>query len=67
MTPFSKNFLWGTATASHQVEGAWNEDGKGPSLWDVYGHTPGKIKDGSNADVACDQYHLYAQDVALMK
>ncbi|MDX2226580.1 MAG: family 1 glycosylhydrolase, partial [Verrucomicrobiae bacterium] len=47
--------------------GAWNEDGKGPSLWDVYGHTPGKIKDGSNADVACDQYHLYAQDVALMK
>jgi beta-glucosidase len=64
---FPKGFYWGVATAAYQVEGAWNEDGKGPSIWDTYAHTPGKIKNGDTADVANDQYHRYKEDVALMK
>jgi len=49
------------------VEGSWNIDGKGESIWDRNAHTPGKIKDGSNGDVACDQYHRYQEDIAIMK
>jgi beta-glucosidase len=64
---FPKDFLWGTATSSFQVEGAWNIDGKGESIWDRAAHTPGKIHDGTNADVACDQYHRYKEDIAIMK
>ena len=64
---FPKNFYWGAATASYQVEGAWNEDGKGESIWDRYSHTPGKIKDASTGDVACDSYHRYKEDIALLK
>jgi beta-glucosidase len=64
---FPKDFLWGTATSSYQVEGAWNADGKGESIWDRAAHTPGKIKDGLNGDVACDQYHRYKEDIAIMK
>src|SRR5579859_7543225 len=64
---FPDGFLWGTATAAFQVEGAWNEDGKGESIWDRFTHTPGKVKGGTNADVACDQYHLYAQDMKMAK
>jgi beta-glucosidase len=64
---FPKDFLWGTATSSYQVEGAWNTDGKGESIWDRAAHTPGKIRDGSNGDVACDQYHRYKEDIAIMK
>jgi len=64
---FPAGFLWGTATASYQVEGAWNEDGKGESIWDRYAHTEGKIINGDTGDVACDQYHRYREDVALMK
>ena len=64
---FPEGFLWGTATAAYQVEGAWNEDGKGESIWDRFTHTPGKVKGGTTGDVACDQYHLYAQDIALAK
>jgi beta-glucosidase len=63
---FPKGFLWGTATASYQIEGAADEDGKGKSIWDTYSHTPGKIKDGSTGDVACDHYHRYRDDVKLM-
>src|SRR5262245_54956676 len=62
-----KGFYWGTATSSYQIEGAWNEDGKGPSIWDTYAHTPGKIKNGDTGDVANDHYHRYKEDVALMK
>jgi beta-glucosidase len=64
---FPKGFYWGTATAAYQVEGAWNEDGKGPSIWDTFAHTPGKIKNGDTGDVAIDHYHRYKEDVALMK
>src|SRR4029453_1616537 len=64
---FPKDFFWGTATSAYQIEGAWNEDGKGPSIWDTYAHTPGKIRDGSTGDVANDHYHRYKEDVALMQ
>jgi beta-glucosidase len=64
---FPKDFLWGTATSAYQVEGAVHEDGRGPSIWDTFSHTPGKIRDGSNADVSTDHYHRYKEDVALMK
>ncbi len=64
---YPPNFLWGSATASYQVEGAWNEDGKGKSIWDRFSHTPGKIEDRSTGDVACDHYHRYQEDIALMR
>lgn len=64
---FPKDFIFGTATASYQIEGAWNEDGKGESIWDRYTHTPGKHKSGDTGDVACDHYHRYQEDVDLMK
>ena len=64
---FPPDFLWGAATAAYQVEGAWNADGKGPSIWDTFAHTPGRIKNNDNGDVACDSYHRYPEDVALVK
>jgi beta-glucosidase len=64
---FPKDFLWGTATSCVQVEGAWNADGKGESIWDRFAHTLGKVKGGGTPEVACDQYHLYKDDIALMK
>jgi len=64
---FPKGFLWGSATASYQVEGAVKEDGRGPSIWDTFSHTPGKVNSDSNGDVADDHYHRYKQDVQLMK
>lgn len=64
---FPRGFLWGTATASYQVEGAWQSDGKGESIWDRFCHTPGRIRNGSNGDRACDSYHRFAEDVALQK
>jgi beta-glucosidase len=67
MAWFPKGFHWGTATASHQIEGGWQEDGKGESIWDRFGHTPGKIRNGQRADVACDSYHRFQDDIALMR
>src|SRR6266508_1085108 len=64
---FPKGFLWGSATASYQVEGAVNEDGRGPSIWDTFSHTPGKVVNNANGDVADDHYHHYKEDVQLMK
>lgn len=64
---FPENFFWGTATAAYQVEGAWNAAGKGESIWDRFAHTAGKIKGAGTGDAACDQYHRYKEDIALMK
>ena len=64
---FSRDFVFGAAAAAYQIEGAWNADGKGPSVWDAFTHTRGKIKTGETADIACDHYHRYKQDVAIMK
>jgi beta-glucosidase len=64
---FPKGFLWGTATASYQVEGAAAEDGRAPSVWDTFSHTPGKVAHNANGDVADDHYHRYKEDVQLMK
>lgn len=63
---FRDDFLWGTATAAYQIEGSWDVDGKGPSIWDTFTHTPGKILDGATGDIACDHYVRFADDVALM-
>ncbi len=64
---FPRGFLWGTATASYQVEGAVKEDGRGPSVWDTFSHTPGKVVNDANGDVADDHYHRFKEDVQLMK
>ena len=64
---FPKDFLWGMATASYQIEGAWDEDGKGESIWDRYTHTVGKIKGAATGDIACDSYHRYREDIAILK
>jgi len=64
---FPKNFTWGVATAATQIEGAWNEDGKGETIWDRFSHTPGKTANGDSPDVACDHYHLYPADIEQMK
>ena len=64
---FPKDFVWGAATAAYQVEGAANEDGRGPSVWDMFCRRPGKVWDGQTGEVACDHYHRYREDVALMK
>ena len=64
---FGTDFQWGVATAAYQIEGAWNEDGKGPSVWDTFSHRKRKVKDGSNGDVACDFYHRYESDLALLR
>lgn len=64
---FPSNFIWGAATASYQIEGAWDADGKGESIWDRFSHTPGKITHGDTGDIACDHYHRYREDIALMR
>jgi beta-glucosidase len=62
-----EGFRWGVATAAYQVEGAADEDGRGPSVWDVFSRTPGRVRDGHTGDVACDHYHRWPEDVALMR
>jgi len=64
---FPSDFLWGIATASYQVEGAWNEDGKGESIWDRYTHQVGHIRGGATGDIACDHYHRYPEDIAIIR
>src|ERR1700734_3654737 len=63
---FPDGFVWGSATAAYQIEGAADIDGKGPSVWDTFSHTPGNVRGGDTGDVACDSYHRYREDVALM-
>ncbi len=64
---FKNDFVWGAATASYQIEGAWNEDGKGLNIWDVYSQNPNKIYENHNGNTACNHYHLYKEDVQIMK
>jgi len=64
---FPDGFLWGTATAAYQIEGAVKVDGRGESIWDTFSHIPGKVRDNANGDVADDHYHHYKGDVGLMK
>ena len=59
--------MWGTATSAYQIEGAVNEDGRGRSIWDTFAHTPGKIEDNTNGDLANDHYHRYKEDIGLIR
>jgi beta-glucosidase len=67
MIRFPDGFAWGVATASYQIEGAVAEDGRKPSIWDTFSHTPGKVQDGDTGDVACDHYHRWESDIELMR
>ena len=67
MANFPQDFIWGAATSSYQIEGAAHEDGRGPSIWDTFCQTPGKVANGDTGDVANDHYHRYLEDIALMK
>ena len=64
---FPKEFNWGASTSAYQIEGAWDREGKGQSIWDTFSHTPGKVHGGDTGDMACNHYDLYKRDVALMK
>ncbi|MBK7450040.1 MAG: beta-glucosidase [Anaerolineales bacterium] len=64
---FPGDFVWGAATASYQIEGGWNEDGRGESIWDRFSHTPGKVLNGDTGDVACDHYHHWEDDLKMIK
>jgi beta-glucosidase/6-phospho-beta-glucosidase/beta-galactosidase len=64
---FPEGFVWGAATSSYQIEGAWSEDGKGERVWDALCHTNNVIRDGDTGDIACDHYQRYKEDVQLMK
>src|SRR3954463_3723700 len=63
---FPPDFVWGSATAAYQIEGAVSEDGRKPSIWDTFSRTPGKVLGGDTGDVACDHYHPVGEDLALM-
>jgi len=64
---FPDGFRWGAATSAYQIEGAVDEDGRSPSIWDVQSHTPGRTRDGHTGDVAVDHYHRFREDVGLMR
>jgi beta-glucosidase len=64
---FPPGFVWGAATASYQIEGAAGEDGRGVSIWDRFSATPGKVRNGDSGAIACDFFHRYVDDVALMR
>jgi beta-glucosidase len=63
---FPPDFVWGASTSSYQIEGAVNEDGRGKSIWDVFSHTPGRVKNGNTGDIACDHYHRWRDDIDLL-
>lgn len=67
MNRFPKDFIFGTATSSYQIEGAYQEDGRSLSIWDVFSRTPGKVSNMDNGDIACDHYHLYEKDIEILK
>lgn len=67
MSKFSRDFIFGSATSSYQIEGAYKEDGRGLSIWDTFSRTPGKVTNMDNGDVACDHYHLYEKDIEILK
>ena len=67
MTAFPKEFVWGAATAAYQIEGAWQADGRGESIWDRFSHTPGRVLNDDTGDIACDHYHRFREDVALLR
>jgi beta-glucosidase/6-phospho-beta-glucosidase/beta-galactosidase len=64
---FPESFIWGASTSAYQIEGAWNEDGKGKSIWDVFSHLPGHVYKDENGDIASDHYHRWHDDVDLIK
>ncbi|MFI7382681.1 GH1 family beta-glucosidase [Streptomyces sp. NPDC049813] len=66
LAAFPHDFLWGTATSAYQIEGAVAEDGRSPSIWDTFSHTPGKVDNDDHGDIACDHYHRWRDDLALM-
>src|SRR6266542_2550831 len=66
LSMFPPGFVWGTATASYQIEGAVHEDGRSPSIWDTFSHTPGAVHAGDTGDVADDHYHRYREDAGLI-
>jgi beta-glucosidase len=64
---FPEDFIWGAAASSYQIEGAFDVDGRGVSIWDTFSKTDGKVKNGDNGDVACDHYNRFPEDIAIMK
>jgi len=66
-TGFPRDFFWGCATSAYQIEGAVAEDGRAPSIWDTFAHTPGRIAGNDNADVAADHYHRWQEDLDLLQ
>ena len=64
---FPPGFIWGAATSAYQIEGAWDQDGKGPSIWDTFVHQPGRVFQAQTGDLAADHYHRWQQDIALMQ